>query len=240
MIEQAAGHNPTFEVIHGAASNWMMSPSERLALIGLLQTIEPRCTLELGCADGGLTRWLSKYSESVITVDTDSKVKDVTRGITNATALSMTTLQAFDWIRAREIVFDLTIIDADHSRIGVKGDLENAIQFSRFIVIHDTYYPPCREGILDVVARSKYYYDLELVPGGLQPDGMWGGLGIIIPKLSKQEEEFITPRLSTYPLLIPRWKRLQRWASLQQKPHTISARTKILLRNFLTRTKTST
>lgn len=233
MNEQAAEHNPTFEVIHGAASNWMMSPSERLALIGLLQTIKPRCTLELGCADGGLTRWLSKYSDSVITVDMDSKVKDVTRGLTNVTALSMTTLEAFDWLRARDLVFDLTIIDADHSRIGVKSDLENAIQFSRFIVLHDTYYPPCREGILDVVASSKYYYDLELVPGGLQPDGMWGGLGIVLPKFGKQEKEFITPRLSTFPLLLPRWKRLQRWESIQRKPHKISARIKVHLRNLL-------
>lgn len=221
-------------------SKWMMWPSERLALIGLLEIIKPQSILELGCAEGGFTQWLSRYGQSVTTVDISPEIKIVTQDMTNVTALMMTTMEAFDWIRARGLKFDLTIIDADHSRTGVKRDLENAIRLSRIVVLHDTYYPPCREGILDVVAGRDYYYDLELVPGGLQPDGMWGGLGIVLPQFAKKEKQFVTPRLSTYPLLLPRWKRLQRWGSFQQKPHTISARTKFLLRKLLARANTPT
>ncbi len=108
---------------------------------------------------------------------------------------------------ARKIVyderqFDLTIIDADHSRSGVRDDLANALAFSRVILLHDTYHPPVRKGILDVVRDiPNLFYDLELVPGGLQDDGLWGGLGIVILGETRSQR-FIAERKSMFGLQV--------------------------------------
>jgi hypothetical protein len=184
-------------------SNWMMSPSERLAILGLLWVIKPSYSLEFGCADGGLTQWLSQFSAQVVTVDIDAKLMAVTQPYPNVTPLCMSTQDAAHWINANKKHFDFTIIDADHSREGMRGDLSNALGFSDIIIVHDTYYPPCRQGILDALAHRDVYYDLELVPGGLQPDGMWGGLGIVISLQAVKTKTFVTPRLSLYQWL--RW-----------------------------------
>jgi Methyltransferase domain len=184
---------------------WMMAPSERLAIVGLLTAMEPRRVLELGCADGGLTTWLSRQSAEVVTVDIDEKVMRVTRDLPNVTALHMTSDEAVRQLEAAGRRFDLTIIDADHSEAGVRRDLANALRFSDVILMHDTYYPPCRKGILDALAGRDVYYDLDLVPGGMQPDGLWGGVGVVIPGLRRGATAHVTPRLSTYPWLRRRW-----------------------------------
>lgn len=184
---------------------WMMAPSERLAIVGVLAAMRPRDTLELGCADAGLTAWLSAYSERVVTVDIDEKVLRVTQGLANVTALHTSTKEAARRFEAEGRRFDLTVIDADHSEAGVRRDLESTLRFSEVILLHDTYHPPCRKGILDVLAGRDVYHDLDLVPGGLQPDGLWGGLGVVVPGLPRSAATHTTPRLSAYPWLRRRW-----------------------------------
>ena len=183
----------------------MMAPSERLAILGLLVTLKPKYTLEMGCADGGMTFWLSQNSGEVITVDRDPKVLEVAQALHNVTPLCMTTQEAGDLIETQGRHFNLTIIDADHSKEGVRRDLENAMRFSEIIVLHDTYFPPCREGILAALVDKNVYFDLELVPGRMQRDGLWGGLGIVIPNSRQAAKLSVTPGLSPYSLLYPLW-----------------------------------
>lgn len=185
---------------------WMMAPSERLALVGLLAMLRPRRTLELGCAQGVLTGWLSEYSEQVISVDIDAHVLRVAEALPNVVGLHMTTDEATQRFAAEGRRFDLTIIDADHSREGVRRDLEAAIGFSDVIVLHDTYHPPCRDGMTAVLERHDVFADLELVPGGLQTDGLWGGLGVVLPGVPRGAAAFVTPRRSTFPWLRRRWR----------------------------------
>jgi hypothetical protein len=196
---------------------WMMSPSERLAMIGLLATLRPARALELGCAEGGLTAWLSAYCERVVTVDILPQVVEVTRRFPNVEALCMTSEEAVRKLEGEGRTFDLTVIDADHSEAGVRRDLEAALRFSRMILLHDTYYPPCRDGMNAVLAGRDMYRDLDLVPGGLQPDGLWGGLGVVIPGLPRDAAVHVTPRMSTFESLKRRWlgegwrDRARRW-----------------------------
>ncbi len=213
-----------------APSNWMMAPSERFVILGILQALKPQLVLELGCAQGGLTEQLSKYSDKVITVDLDPRVAQVTRDLENVTAFNMTTAEAFARLREQRLVFDLTVIDADHSRAGVARDLEQALQCSRCIVMHDTYYPPCRAGMLDVLSSREVYYDLELVPGGLQTDGLWGGLGIVLPQVRRQAQAYVTPRRSTFTALASEWERREQIHSLQNLPQTFMVMLKHMLR----------
>ncbi len=184
---------------------WMMSPSERLALLGLLVILKPKRTLEFGCAAGSLTYWLSRYSNEVVTVDYDPKVLTVAKKFPNVTPLCMTTVEAARLIEAEGQRFDLTVIDADHSNRGVQLDLENALRFSNMIILHDTYNPGCQEGMLQALEGRDVYFDLELVPGGLQPDGMWGGLGIVMPRHEKGLKRYVTPRYSPFAYLRWRW-----------------------------------
>ncbi len=209
------------------SSKWMMHPSERLVILGLLSVLRPKCVLEFGCAEGGLTYWLSQYCQEVVTVDLDPKVLAVTKGLANVTPLCMTTLEAAKRIESEGTRYDLTIIDADHSQYGVQRDLENAMRFSKVVVLHDTFYPPCREGILAALADRDIYYNLDLVQGGLQPDGCWGGLGIVVPGIKRKVPTYITPRLSPYP-----W--LQRLWSIQQFTKVLHSKIGRLFRRLLT------
>ena len=187
-------------------SNWMMHPSERLTILGILSTMRPKRALELGCASGGLTYWLSQYCDEVVTVDIDPAVKSVAASFRNVTPMCMATHQAARELLAQGNQFDLTIIDADHSKQGVRRDLENVIPFSDVIVLHDTFYLPCREGILSVLAGRNIYFNLDLVPGGLQPDGLWGGLGIVAPRMERRKNIYLTPRLTLYSWLKALWR----------------------------------
>jgi hypothetical protein len=184
---------------------WMMSPSERLAMIGLLATLRPATALELGCAEGGLTAWLSAFSGRVVTVDILPQVTEVAGRFPNVEALCMTSEEAVRKLEGEGRTFDLTVIDADHSEAGVRRDLDAALRFSRTILLHDTYYPPCREGMEAILAGRDVYRDLDLVPGGLQPDGLWGGLGIVIPGLPRDASVHVTPRVSMFKYLKRRW-----------------------------------
>ncbi len=186
-------------------SRWMMSQSERLAILGILLAFKPRSVLEFGCADAGLTAWLSRYSEQVVTVDMDPKVVEVTRGLTNVVPWCMSTEQAAALIAQERRHFEVAIVDADHSEQGVRRDLENALRFSDMILLHDTYYPPCRRGILSALSDKHVYFDLELVPGGLQSDGLWGGLGVVLAGRGYQHT-YGTARRSCYPVLKAVWR----------------------------------
>jgi hypothetical protein len=142
----------------------------------------------------------------VVTVDLDPNVNAVARSYNNVTPMCMSTQEAARALQVQASHFDLCIIDADHSSQGVQRDLENAIQFSDVIILHDTYYPPCRAGILAALSGRNIYYDLELVSGGLQPDGLWGGIGIVIPGERPTGKVYVTPRLGLYPGLTLMWK----------------------------------
>lgn len=198
---------PLRRVLGLDAVGWMMAPSERLAIIGLLAMLRPKRALELGCAEGGLTTWLSTYAEEVVTVDIDEKVLRVTQALPNVVPMHMTTDEATRRLEAEGRRFDLTIIDADHSAEGVRRDLESALRFSDVIFLHDTYNPGCRAGILLVLEGRDVYHDLDLVPGGLQPDGLWGGLGIVVPGLPRSEVSHVTPRMSVFPWLAEQSRR---------------------------------
>jgi hypothetical protein len=186
-------------------SGWMMAPSERLAILGLLLALKPRTALEFGCAEAGLTLWLSRCCEEVVTVDVDPSVVERTRPLANVTALCMTSEEAGRRLIAEGRRFELTVIDADHAEEPVRRDLENALRFSDVVLLHDTYHPPCRRGILAALATADVYADLDLVPGGLQPDGLWGGIGIVVPGLPRSTRSHLTPRASMYEWMRRLW-----------------------------------
>jgi len=159
--------------------NWLMSTREKLGLIGLLHCLKPKKVLELGYHRGGATKWLSEFSEQVITVDVNEFVAEAPNLFHNVEAWNCPTLEAASRIKKESLFFDLAIIDADHSRLAVSADINGIIEHSDIILMHDSFNPDCRKGMLDALQNQKSHaYYLDFIPSVSKMDGLWGGLAI--------------------------------------------------------------
>src|SRR5690242_21748356 len=54
--------------------DWLMSPSERVALIFLLEHLRPNIAIEIGTKNGGSLQVLSKFCNRVYSIDIDPEV----------------------------------------------------------------------------------------------------------------------------------------------------------------------
>jgi hypothetical protein len=205
-------------------STWMMSPAERLAVIGLIYLLRPKSVLELGSGDGGLTRWLAQLVPEVTTVDLNPRVRTACEGLGNVMAMCMTTTEALDQFAQEGRRFDVVMVDADHSAKGTRQDLEGALCISDIVLMHDTFHPSCRAGIEQALAGRDVYANLDLVEGGLQPDGLWGGLGLVMSALPKSSRIFVTPRYSVLPRLRRLYERQLRRKQLTKLPSVVRQR----------------
>lgn len=164
-----------------ANENWLMSAREKLCLIGLLELLRPKKSLEFGFHRGGATSWLAKFSDSVITVDVNEYVDDAAKSFTNVTSWNSTTDEAVERIKKQQLSFDLAIIDADHSRKAVSRDLQGILPYADIILLHDSSNPDCRKGMLDVLGKQdSHAYSLDLISSSIKHDGLWGGIGIAV------------------------------------------------------------
>jgi hypothetical protein len=182
-------------------SLWQMSPSERLIIIGLLELLRPASVLEIGHRFGGCTEWLSKYAQEVYTVDIDSSVLDSSLRFPNVTPFHLSSAQALQMFAEERRHFDMCIIDGDHSAEGAYSDLAAALKLANIILLHDTSNPTCRSGYIKALIDQDVYYELDLVDGHLQTDGLWGGIGIVVTMFSAEEHYQLTPKKSNYLLL---------------------------------------
>ena len=159
--------------------DWLMSTREKLALIGLLHCLKPKKVLELGYHRGGATKWLAEFSEKVITVDVNEFVSDAPNQFHNVEAWNCPTLEAASRIKKEKLFFDLAIIDADHSRKAVSADINGIIEHSDIILMHDSFNPDCRKGMVDSLKKhDSHAYYLDFIPSVSKNDGLWGGLAI--------------------------------------------------------------
>ena len=174
--------------------DWLMSTREKLGLIGLLHCLKPKKVLELGYHRGGATKWLSELSEQVISVDVNEFVADAPNLFHNVEAWNCPTHEAASRIKKEKLFFDLAIIDADHSRKAVSADINGIIEHSDIILMHDSFNPDCRKGMLDALKKQdSHAYYLDFIPSVSKNDGLWGGLAIAwksqTPGLAKEFEK---------------------------------------------------
>ncbi len=159
--------------------DWLMSAREKLGLIGLLYCLKPKNVLELGYHRGGATKWLSQFSEQVISVDVNEFVAGAPNLFHNVEAWNCPTLEAASRIKKEKLFFDLAIIDADHSRKAVCADIKGIINHSDIILMHDSFNPNCRKGMIEALKNQKSHaYYLDFIPSVSKNDGLWGGLAI--------------------------------------------------------------
>ena len=155
-------------------SDWQMSCREKLCLIGLLQCLKPKKVIEFGYHRGGATKWLSQFTEKVISVDVNEFVSDASTKYTNVEVWRCNTAEAIKKIKTDNLSFDLAIIDADHSRRGVANDVSGILPHTEVIRMHDSFNPACRRGMLDALkSQNSHSFYLDFMPSLLKEDGLW-------------------------------------------------------------------
>jgi len=175
--------------------NWQMYDSERLALTALLACHRPRCAIEVGTFQGGSLSLLSQYSEMVFSIDIDPSIPEKFQQFKNVSFLtgpsSVVLALLLKELDDAEIAVDFILIDGDHSPEGVKRDITSLLSYvpqkPLFVMLHDSYNPGCRQGMLEADwARSPYvaWVDIDFIPGRIvEHDGpfhgeLWGGLAL--------------------------------------------------------------
>ena len=167
------------EKLNISNKNWQMSCREKLIIIGLLQCLKPKKVIEFGYHRGGATRWLSQFSEKVISVDVNEFVSEASKEYSNVEPWNYTTEEAINKIKVDDLYFDLAIIDADHSRSAVSKDISGILPQSEVILMHDSFNPECRRGMLDTLSlQNSHAFYLDFIPSILKWDGLWGGFAI--------------------------------------------------------------
>jgi hypothetical protein len=185
-----------------ADPNWLMSIREKLCLIGLLELLQPKKVLEFGYHRGGTTKWLSKYSESVITVDVNEFIKGADNDYRNIQAWNCPTQEAIKRIEEESLYFDLAIVDADHSRDAVAADVSGLLDHAEIILMHDSCNPECRRGMLDALTKqNSHAYYLDFITSAVKHDGLWGGLGIAYRSQNAGLVQEFAGEASPYPML---------------------------------------
>jgi hypothetical protein len=166
---------------------WQMSYGERAALTGLLATLRPELSVEIGRAEGGSLRCLAAYSTDVVSFDlVESDV--VMHGVWTYVGDSHVQLPKFlaDAVAADRTV-DFVLVDGDHTTEGVRQDIEDLLASPAIrhtvIVAHDSLNPEVRAGLTAVdYEAAGAWIDLDFVPGCVVADTRqrWRGLALIV------------------------------------------------------------
>lgn len=187
-------------------SDWEMNHAERSALRALLERIRPRFAIEVGTFRGGSLSLISQYCEAVFSLDIDATIPERLKSIKNAQFITGPSVQTLPsllrGLSEAKIEPELILVDADHSEQGVRADLQivlsRAPKVRTFVVMHDSFNPGCRRGILTAGWEQHPFVhavEVDFVAGsvvdkpGSPADGqMWGGLALAVldPKPRQQ------------------------------------------------------
>jgi hypothetical protein len=180
--------------------DWQMTRPERFALIQLLEHAKPRVALEVGTYRGGSLQVVSSIAEKVYSLDLDpgvparlsARFPNVEFHTGNSAVLVPKTLETIE--RNREEL-GFVLIDGDHTTQGVLRDINSVLEYRPvcpvFLVCHDSFHPPCREGMLRANWQKcpyVHYVEIDFVPGVFhfeafdtaEPRSMYGGLAVAL------------------------------------------------------------
>jgi Cephalosporin hydroxylase len=180
--------------------DWWMSPSERIALIFILEHLRPKVAIEIGTKNGGSLQVLSHFCERVYSIDIDPDVEQRLQGkFANVEYLIGPSDQMLpsliDRLQNEGAELSFALVDGDHSRDGVRKDINNLLRFRPsvpfYIIMHDSFNPGCRRGLKQADWLANPYVhavELDFVAGVVKREGLfrnelWGGLalGILLP-----------------------------------------------------------
>lgn len=184
--------------------DWSMTRNERYCFTKLLEKLKPKISIEIGTYNGGSLQVLSKNSEKVYAIDIDIKVKkrleDKFENVVFLIGDSKKIIpKLIKELQQNNESIEFALIDGDHSKLGVKTDIENIINYTPInklnIILHDSFNPDCRRGMKAVNYSDNkhvHYVELDYISGVFEPSGlkkeMWGGFAHIV-LLKEQRKE---------------------------------------------------
>jgi hypothetical protein len=180
--------------------HWQMTNCERFALEGLLRRLRPSLSLEVGTYEGGSLQVLSRFSESVISVDIDPgvaiRLAGKFRNVEFRSGASGQLLPAFvREINHQKKPLAFVLVDGNHKGPAVRRDIEALLELQPqqqvVFLLHDSFNPSCREGMRTANwAKSPFVscVELDFIPGvyhydaheTAEPRSMWGGFACAV------------------------------------------------------------
>ncbi|GJD23290.1 hypothetical protein RIVM261_082460 [Rivularia sp. IAM M-261] len=179
-------------------NRWQMHDSERMALNGLLARHQPKCSVEIGTYYGGSLSLISQYSGVVFSIDIDPEVPMRVPAMENVSFLIGKSQDVvpllFQALDEADIPIDFILIDGDHSADGVLRDINIILSYvpkqPLFVMMHDSFNPECRRGIMTAKWQDCPYVawvEVDFVPGRIiegddnaAKGEMWGGLALAL------------------------------------------------------------
>lgn len=200
-----------------AGEPWLMLPPERYTLMGLLQVTRPKHAIEIGTYSGGSLAVMSRYCGRVYTIDVEAPHDPAIHGrFQNVEFIQGTSDEEFpkllDRLSSARAELGFILMDGDHSFKGVTNDIEALLSYRPlcplYVLIHDSFSPPCRRAIKEAHWSSSeflHWVEVDFVPGNLwqvSREGhtqLWNGFSLIILKPEKRQVE-LRVRASYEPL----------------------------------------
>lgn len=180
---------------------WQMTNWERMAFIHILDMARPEVAIEVGTYKGGSLQVLSHYASWVYSIDIDPFVAKNLDGKFDNVAFrsgdSSDILEGLLSNKSKSSKVTFILIDGDHSEEGVRKDISAILNWHPakecIVLMHDSFNPDCRKGILTSHWNSNpYIHDVEVdfVPGiyhelaydTAAPNTMWGGFARAVLK----------------------------------------------------------
>lgn len=136
---------------------WLMTDAERSALTALLRELRPECAVEIGTYKAGSLGIISRFCKQVYTLDIDpAYAEEHGEKFPNVQFIigkSEETLPPLlEKIQRSAAPLGFVIIDGDHTEKGVRRDIENVLRYiptgPLYIIMHDSFNPHCRKGII--------------------------------------------------------------------------------------------
>ena len=145
---------------------WLMTDAERSALSALLSELRPESAIEIGTYRAGSLGIISKFCKQVYTLDIDSSIRDMYQDrfpnvqfIVGDSDEKLPPL--LEKIQRSDEPLGFVLIDANHTEKGVRRDIENVLRYTPtrplYIIMHDSFNPGCRKGILTANWSSNPY-----------------------------------------------------------------------------------
>jgi len=203
-------NGPTF-LFDDLPLQWQMTRCEKFGLASLLQAAQPEVAIEIGTYKGGSLQLISVHSTKTYSIDISpvprETLSDHFRNVELLTGESnLLVPEVLKKITGRGEDLGFVLIDGDHSTEGVRSDIEALLHHEPttpvYVVIHDSFHPPCRKGILDASWQEcpfVHYVEVDFIPGvyhfhafdTASPKSMYGGLAVALMRPEQRSEDLI-------------------------------------------------
>ncbi|MCC7278865.1 MAG: class I SAM-dependent methyltransferase [Chromatiaceae bacterium] len=203
-------NEPTF-LFDDLPLHWQMTRCEKYAFASLVEIAHPDVAIEIGTYKGGSLQIISKNSKKVYSIDTEVNCREnLSEHFDNVEFLTGDSKQLLPALLKRisneNESLGFILIDGDHSTEGVRSDINGVLQYKPvrplYIVFHDSFHPPCREGILAAdwqLCPYVHFVEVDFVPGVYHyeafdtapPRSMFAGLSVALMLPEKRNHELI-------------------------------------------------